>query len=103
MKMCWMQIAIPTVNRCEVPFVNTILSHLDRHANHVIYTIDKDIVEIIFGKNLWNPTYVEGQIYENIMRMFTLDNYTSNDFVTIKTPTTYHLAIKYVDIGISFL
>lgn len=50
---------------------------------------------------LWDLEDFEDQIYENAMRVFSLDTHTCNYFVTIKTPMTYQFAFKYIDIGIS--
>lgn len=85
----------------EVPFVNTIMSHLERDINHVTYIIDNDMVEVIIREMLWNLEDFEGQTYEIAMPVFTLDTHTSNSYVTIKTSMTYQLAIKYIDSGIS--
>lgn len=62
----------------DVPFVNTIVSHLDRDTDYVIYNIEKDIVEVIIGEMLWNLKDFEAQTYENAMRVFMLDIHTRN-------------------------
>ena len=53
-----------------IPFTNTIISHLERGCDAVVYTIDKDIVDIIIGDILWNPNDIDGLTYENAMRLF---------------------------------
>lgn len=60
-------------------FTLTLKSHLDQDTDHLTYTIDKVIIEII----LWDPEDVEGQTYENAMCMFTMYIYTVNH-LTIK-------------------
>lgn len=85
----------------EVPFVNTILSHLNWDTDHITYTIDKGIVEFIIGEILWDLEDYEDQTYENAMHAFTLDTHTDNYSITIKTQMAYQLAINYIDIGIS--
>lgn len=78
------------------------MSHLDKDTDHVIYNIEKSIVEIIIVEMLWYLKDFEGQNYEIAMRVFMLDTHTWNYFVIIKTPRVYQLAIKYIGIGISF-
>lgn len=77
------------------------LSHLDWDTNHVIYIIDKNIVDVIIGKMLWDTKDVECQTYNNVICAFTLNSNTVNYSVTIKILMTYHIAIEYVGIDMS--
>lgn len=82
--ICWKQYqSLSTASKLiyfdiEIPFVNTIMSHMDRDTNHVTYTIDKRLVDVIIWEILWNPEDFEDKIYENAMCVFTLATHTYN-------------------------
>ncbi|KAH6588004.1 hypothetical protein BASA61_006153 [Batrachochytrium salamandrivorans] len=84
-----------------VPFVNTIISHMDLERDHITYRLDKLIIEVIIEQMLWDPEDIDGLTFDNAMRIFTLDEPSGDYMVTIKTPMAYNLAVKHVGIGIS--
>jgi len=84
----------------HVPYKDTILNHFGQQNSHLVFNVEKHIVETIIGDMFFHPTEQESSICFNTLKLFDPNDHGYT--ITIKNPTQFHLIVGYLSGGLSF-
>src|SRR5204863_5221749 len=84
----------------RIPYKDTIFNHFGQQNGHLVFNIDKYIVETIIGDMFFHPNEQESSIRLNSLKLFDPNDHDYT--VTIKNPTQFHLVVGYLSGGLSF-
>ena len=84
----------------HIPYKDTIFNHFGQQDSHLVFNIDKHIVETIIRDMFFHPDEQENSIRLNSLKLFDPNDHDYT--VTVKNLTQFHLVIGYLSSGLSF-
>ena len=84
----------------RIRYKDTIFNHFGQENSHLVFNIDRHIVETVIGDMFFHPNEQESSIHCDNLNLFDPNDHGYT--VTIKNPTQFHLIVGYLSEDLSF-
>ena len=85
----------------QTRFKDTVASYFGSTNSHIIYKIDRAIVNKIIGEMFFHPDDHDSITCAHVLKLFTSSE-TGYYTITINSPLQFRLVVEYLAAGLSF-